>query len=292
MADKKPTDEKLTEKKAVKKSSVVKKANPKKAPPVKKRPVKKASIKKKSAVTDKSLNVSSAQKGKEKKEPKLSVQTLVKEIRAESDKRYQQVTSLVDEIRKGFINFSDHSSSKDSAREEEMTKLYQSLQGAFTQVKASNEEKEDRSMLILNALSDSILKDHENTLKEVNEQKKLHDEKMQQLDKVYKRHSGRNRLLAIPGVIIGVIAIIYMFYVVTIMENAMTSMSSDIHTMQSAVVNMSNNMNVMANDTESMNKNMILLNRNIAFMSRDLNILTYNVSPTMKGMRDMMPWIN
>ncbi|MCP3665025.1 MAG: hypothetical protein GY696_21435 [Gammaproteobacteria bacterium] len=284
MAENKPRSKKQTPKKATAKSSAVKKAAPSKKVPVRKTAAKSGSH-------DTTRGASSSNSVKENMESSLSVESMVMEMRNERDKRDKQITSLIKEVRQGFADFSDYSVGKDSERDKEMAKLYQSLQGAFSQVKEGEEENKDRSLVILNALSDSIMKDHENTLKEVNEQKKLQDEKIQQLDRIYKRHTGRNRLLAIPGILIGIVAIVYMFYVVTIMEKAMTSMSADMYKMQFAVGNMSNKMDVMSGDTESMSGNMVLLNQNIANMSRDLSILTYNVSPTMKGMRDMMPWM-
>ena len=60
--------------------------------------------------------------------------------------------------------------------------------------------------------------------------------------------------------------------------------------MRGAVVNMSDKMNIMSADTQAMNSNMSYLNQNIGQMSQDLHLLTRNVSPTMKGFHDMMPW--
>lgn len=200
------------------------------------------------------------------------------------------IKSIVDEMRQGFTAYSDRSSEQNSEREQEMTKLYQSLHNTFSKVEKNDNEREDRSLLILQALSESIMKDHEQALKELEEQEKLQDKKLQHLSRVEKQRSGRNRWIAIPGVIIAVTAIIYMFYVVTVMETAMTSMSEDMHNIQFAVVNMSDKMDGMSQDTGSMNTNMQQLNRNIGQMSTDLNIMTHNVAPAMKGMRDMMPW--
>jgi len=240
-----------------------------------------------------------------------TIQTIVEEMRNEQDNRDKQITTLVQEMRQGFTAQSQRSEQTSTERDREMVKLYQSLQGAFSSVKQSAADGEDRSLQILKTLSESIMQDHELTLKEVQEQEKLHDKKFEHLSKVEEKRAGRNRWIAIPGMIIGIIAIIYMFYVVSVMEKAMTSMSSDMGHMQLAVGNMSQKMDgmsqdtrsmssvlellntsvgEMSGDTSSMHSSMLNLNENVGQMSKDLNILTYNVSPTMKGMRDMMPW--
>lgn len=220
----------------------------------------------------------------------MAIKVIIEEIRQDNINRDKQTATLVEEIRQGFSAHSEHISMQESDRESEMTKLYQSLHNAFTKVEETSNEREDRSLSILKALSDSIMKDHEQTLKEVQEQEKLQDKKFRHLTKVEEHRAGRNRWIAIPGMVIGITAIIYMFYVVWIMENAMTSMSNDMHQMQFSVANMSDNMDGMSEDTHSMNTNLKLLNQNTSQMSQDMNIMTHNVSPTMKGIRTMMPW--
>jgi len=49
-------------------------------------------------------------------------------------------------------------------------------------------------------------------------------------------------------------------------------------------------MDSMSLDTNSMSGNIQQLNRNITTMSKDLSVLSYTVAPTMRGMRNTMPW--
>lgn len=192
-----------------------------------------------------------------------------------------------------------------------MDKLHVSLQSAFSNAEDSSKNSEHRSMQILEALSESIMMDHEQTLKEVQEQKKLQDEQIDHLTKMEEKRTSRSRWLSVPGILLAIIAIIYMFHVVNVMEGAMTNMSGDMdemqqavtimsekmvtmaddtHIMQGGVTNMSNLMGGMAADTNTMSTDMNQLNKNLTQMSYDLNIMTRNVSPTMKGIHDMMPW--
>jgi len=299
----------MVEKKPSRKKAPVKKATATDKPPVKKATAKKAATKKasiKKSVTKKptstvdskktSLATGTTDSSVFNSEALATIQSIVKEMQAEQKSRDMQITSLVKEMQKGFSTHSNLSS-----------------------------EQEDRSQRILQSLTSTIMQDHEQTLKEVHEQEKLHDKKFEHLTRVEEHRAGRNKWIAIPGTILAVIGIIYMFHVVNIMEDAMTSMSSDMGKMQLAVTTMTQKVTTMSQDTHSMNNSMVELNSsvgkmgkdthsmnsnmtvlstdigsmsgdmeklngNVTVMSRDLNVLTYNVAPTMKGMRDMMPW--
>ncbi len=224
--------------------------------PAAKQSVKKADSKKTSTDTEQVVQ-------DRQKETLAAIKTIVSEMRTENQNRDKQIMSLVQEVSKSFES-----------------------------VSTASHKLEDRNMTVVRALSESIIRDHEETRKELEEHKSIQDKQIEQLSKMHEHRSERNRWIAIPGVVIAIIGIVYMFYVVTVMDEAMTSMSSDIHNMQAAVVNMSNKMDIMSTDTSSMNTNMNNLNRNMVQMSKDLNVLTYNVAPTMNGMRNMMPWVN
>lgn len=318
MAEDKPEIKKAAVKKSAVKKATTKTAAPKKAaspkktvekkPAVKKAPVKK-STGPKAAIETKDTYPSSRRAAD--KEILATIKSIVNEMRLESDSRDKQMTLLVKEIQQGFSHYAEHTNEQVSAQDREMNKLQASLQNAFSNAEDSNKNTEERSLLILKSLSESIMKDHEQTLLEVQQQGELQDKKIQHLTQLHEQRSGRNRWIAIPGTIIAVIAIIYMFYVVSIMEEAMTNMSGNMDSMQASVGNMSEKMNTMAEDTHLMqggvsNMNTIMggmaadtkimstdmnrLNKNLTQMSYDLNIMTRNVSPTMKGIHDMMPW--
>jgi hypothetical protein len=67
-------------------------------------------------------------------------------------------------------------------------------------------------------------------------------------------------------------------------------MSEDTHKMQGGVDNMGKMMAEMSDNTSTMSNDMNQLNTNLTHMGYNLGVLTRQVSPTMKGMRDMMPW--
>ncbi len=219
-----------------------------------------------------------------------TLQAMVQQMNQDRDSRDKQLSALISEVRDGFTTFSDKSSQRGAEREKEMTGLYQSLKNTFGRIKDKNTESEELNLNIFKSLSDSITKDHDQTLLEIQEQGKLQDKKIEHMTRMLEQRTKRNRWIAIPGVMIAVIGIFYMFYVVNVMETAMTSMSKDMHRIQLAVGDMSGRMATISNDTTEVNANMRQLNGNMRQVGQDMNVMTRNVAPAMNGMRTMMPW--
>jgi hypothetical protein len=276
---KQPEEIKAPEKKAAVKKAPVKKATADKTP------ANKAAASKKTAVAK-----AAAQAMQSEQDIVPTLQSIVTEMSRDRDSRDNQISSLIQEVREGFSVLSERTSKQGSEHEKEMTGLYQTLHNVFGKIKDNSEEREERNLEIFKSLSEVIMKDHEQTLKEVHEQEILQDKKIKLLDQVQEQRSGRNRLIAIPGVIIAITGIIYMFYVVSIMETAMTNMSQNMNKIQLSVAGMGDKIGTISEDTTAMSSNMQQLNGNTLQMSRDLNVMTNNVGPAMKGMRDVMPW--
>lgn len=275
MSEENSETKKIVKKKAVKKTAPAKKAAPKKA-----------ALNKETTTSTKDT----VQTAKPADTVMPAIESIVEQMNKDRDNRDKQISSLIKEVREGFGILSEKTSKQSAEHEKEMTGLYQSLQNVFGKIKESSEASEDRNLAIFKSLSDSIMMDHENSLKEVHEQEKLADKKIQQMDRIQAQRARRNRFIAVPGVIIAITGIIYMFYVVSIMESAMTSMSLDMHQIQQSVGGMTDNIGTISRDTNSMSSNLQALNGNTMQMSRDLNVMTNNVGPAMKGMRDVMPW--
>ncbi len=226
-----------------------------------------------------------------------ALKSLTEQMRDEQKLRDRQIQTLAEEIRDGFSILSRRSSEETRQRELEMARLYESLSHAFEQLEKRHDTNEDRSLVILKALTETIRQDHELTLKEVQEQEKLHDKKISELDRVYRQRTKRNRWIAVPAVILAIVAIVYMFRVVYVMENAMSSMSGDMALMRDSVAHMSSKMDTLTADTSAMSANLAQINdkvggmdRNLGLMRSDVGYMSRQVTPTMKGMRDMMPW--
>lgn len=268
MPEKKPV--KATSKKTVKKTAAAKKAVTKK----------KASTVKKAA----GRNLEQAASV----DP--SIQSIIEEMNSQRKSRDKQISSLIEEVRDGFSILSNSASKQDEKHQQEMAELYQSLHGVFGQIKDHSSDNDEYNVTMFKSLSDSMMNDHEQTLKEISEQGKLQDKKIEHMATMLEQRTGRNRLIAIPGVIIALIGVFYMFYVVTVMETAMTDISANMDLMQQDVASMSGNMGNISHDTASINTNMEHLNGNMGRVSQDLNVMTHNVAPAMSSFNKMMPW--
>jgi len=258
--------------------------------PAAKKAVKKTVVKKKAAKKTAPAKKVTAKKSQAKVNSAPAIESIVEQMNKDRETRDKQISFLIKEVREGFSVLSESASKQGAEHEKEMGGLYQSLTQVFGTIKENGTATEERNLAMIKHLSDSIMIDHENSLKEVHEQEKLADKKIEHLDRVQAQRTRRNRFIAVPGVIIAITGIIYMFYVVSIMESAMTSMSQDMHEIQESVGGMSGNIGTISSDTKSMSTNMQALNGNTLQMSRDLNVMTNNVGPAMKGMRDVMPW--
>lgn len=197
------------------------------------------------------------------------IKSVLAEMKQDRESRDRQLASLAQGVREGLGVISEQAEKRDSQRDKEMVHLFEGLNAAFTRANAVGSERDDRSTQMIRQLTESVMHDHEATLKEVQEQEALADKKMDYLSTVQEQRLKRNQWIAIPGVALAAIAVVYMFYVVTVMERAMTSMSHDMQQMTVTIDHM---------------------NGNVGQITRDMNVLTHNVAPAMKGMRNAMPW--
>jgi len=166
------------------------------------------------------------------------------------------------------------------SRDKQLSQLFDGLDTAFSRADSINTDREDHSAASIKKLTDSIMRDHEATMKEVQEQEALADKKLGYLHQIQQQQSERNKWIAIPGSIMAVVAVIYMFYVVTIMENAMSSMSNDMQHITSSVNNMSGRMDTISQDTRALSVHTGQMNR----------VMNNSVAPAMNGMNNMIPW--
>ena len=125
-----------------------------------------------------------------------TLQSFTSEMNKDRESRDKQMTSLINEFRTGFETLNKQTSKQERSREDEITALYQSLQKAISEIRHGSELHEEQNLSTFQILSDSIMKDHEQTLKEVLEQEKLQDKKLKYIDKVQSQRISINRLIA------------------------------------------------------------------------------------------------
>jgi len=208
-------------------------------------------------------------------------------LQQERASRDKQLSALMHEINHGFINIHEDVDTRDTRRNQEITQLIAGLEKAFTNVESASQQREGRSDEIIAKLSESIILDHQSLQEEVEGKERLHDKKLEQLDKIQREQVRRTRLIAIPGVITAIFAVVYMFYTVHVMERAMTSISKDM----SAITSISQDMSAMRDSMETVSANTSGMSNNMSYLRRDMGVMTQNVAPAMNGMRKMMPWM-
>jgi len=127
------------------------------------------------------------------------------------------------------------------------------------------------------------------------------------------------KIMAIPIVILIIIAAAHLYNVVLVMETAMSNMSGQMSQMAGDMRSMSQNMQTMntsmgsmgqdmgnmstqitvmredmsgmRGDIGNMSTNMARMSHDMNLMNRSVGLMSHTVAPTMQGMRDMMPWM-
>lgn len=181
--------------------------------------------------------------------------------------------------------------------------LLQNLHGVFDKIHHDNRDqdraREDMAKDISGHLQQAFNTMHE----ELEEREKLLEQKLKSIDHSHSFEMQRVKLLSIPLMILTVVAIVYLFYVVSVMETAMTSMSQDMrqmtgymsavtentHTLSANTGAMVNSVNEMNTEIGLMNGNVKNLNATVNNMSNDVHQLSRSVSPAMQGINRFMP---
>jgi uncharacterized protein YoxC len=239
------------------------------------------------------------------------ISAMSRELKQERDSRDRQMTTLIQELHQGLANVQREAEVRGRQRESEFAQLVSGLEGAFSRVKTSTKERDDHSERMIARLSETVMLDRQTLLEEVHEQEKLQEKKLLNLNKEQEVQTRRTRLIAVPGILVAVFAVIYMFYTVHVMEVAMTSMSHDMGGIKQSVAQLSGTIDVMGQDMrtmtttiETMSQDMQAMTATMTTMSedtrgmtatmgqmtRDVNVMTHNVAPAMTGLRQMMPW--
>ncbi|MES9969649.1 MAG: hypothetical protein ABW092_06410 [Candidatus Thiodiazotropha sp.] len=188
--------------------------------------------------------------------------------------------------------------------------LMQGLQSVFDKIHKDSREREDHQEKIIEEFSDRLTQAFEQSHTETEEKERLLLDRLEAIEKEQSYRIQRIKLFSLPGTLIAVAALIYLFYVVHIMERSMTSMStdmnqirhhiasigSDTHTMSGGVTQMNQhmaqtnkNMQAITSQVQGMNGNMNHLTRNVGVMTHDVGAMSHTVSPVMNGMRKFVP---
>lgn len=208
---------------------------------------------------------------------------LLEELRKDRESRDKQFASMASEIRSGFKTMSDYSMVRHKERSEEFSQLVLGIEKAFGRAESDANQRNEGVSNALRQLSETILLDHQNTQKEVQEHEKLQDKKLNLMGKEQEQQTRRIRMIAIPATILAFFAVLYMFYMVSVMERAITNMSQDVQAMRGTMAEITTEMQTMREDTRAMSTNM-------GYMTQEMSHMNRSVAPAMQGIRRTIPW--
>lgn len=200
---------------------------------------------------------------------------------------------LVGELKAGMIELQKQNNVRMAAQEEKLAQLLKGLEDTFKRMQGDSQNRDQANTSIFEKVSESIVLSSEESRKEFEELERLQVKRLEAERRAYDHSVAKARWMAIPGAILGVIAVIYMFHTVNVMEDALTSMSKDMALMRTDMRTMTASVGDMSTQVASLpeiSDKMNVMAGQMGQMTRDVNVLTHNVSPAMAGVRQMMPW--
>ena len=203
--------------------------------------------------------------------------------------------------------------------------LMQGLQSVFDKIHKDNKDRDQAQEKIIEEFSSHLNDAFDKVHAEAKEREKLLADKLAAIEKEQSFKIQRIKLFSVPGTLIATAAMVYLFYVVHVMESSMTSMSKDMHHIQGYIANISGDTHNMSDgvaqmnhqmaqmngsmsnidqqmtdmnssmgeintQVKGMNGNMGHLNRSVGVMTHDVGNMSHTISPVMGGMRNFMPF--
>ncbi len=184
-----------------------------------------------------------------------------------------------------------------------MPGLLKNLQGVFDKIYSDNTVRDRDHDKLADEFTTHMQKAFLEMHKQIEEREHLLETRLKSIDRTHRYQLQRVKWLSIPVTLLSVIAIVYLFSVVRVMERSMTSMSGNMHQMTSYMEvitgdtsELSANTANMTQHIGSMNNQMGSLNTNVAHMTGTVNNLMVDVhqmsravSPTMQGINRFIP---
>ena len=177
-----------------------------------------------------------------------------------------------------------------------MPGLLRNLQGVFDKIHSDNNVRDRSQEQIAEEFAVHLQRTFEEMHSQLEEREQLLDTKLKSIDRTHSYQLKRVKLMSIPVTVLSVVAVVYLFYVVRVMETAMTSMSQDMHQITAYMDVMSADTHAMSGNTGNMSSQMNAMNMNIHNMNATVNSMRYDVhnmsrtvSPAMSSMNRFMP---
>jgi uncharacterized protein YoxC len=177
-----------------------------------------------------------------------------------------------------------------------MPGLLRNLEGVFDKIHRDNLDRDRAQEQIAEEFATHMQDAFNQMHSQLEEREQVLDAKLKSIDRTHSYQLKRVKLLSIPVTLLSLIAVVYLFYVVRVMETSMTSMSQDMHHITAYMDSMSNDTHAMTSNTANMNAQMETMNANIGNMNATVNNMRYDVynmsrtvSPAMSSISRFMP---
>ena len=210
------------------------------------------------------------------------------EAAASSAKVAPKKKAAVKERRKTIKDRRDH--------DKVMPGLLRNLQGVFDKIHSDNNVRDRSQEQIAEEFAVHLQRTFEEMHSQLEEREQLLDTKLKSIDRTHSYQLKRVKLMSIPVTVLSLVAVVYLFYVVRVMETAMTSMSQDMHQITAYMDVMSVDTHAMSGNTGDMSSQMNAMNMNIHNMNATVNSMRYDVhnmsrtvSPAMSSLNRFMP---
>ena len=225
-----------------------------------------------------------------KPEKKISAATSTRTAAADTTKSatVKKKAAPVKERRKTIKDRRDH--------DVIMPGLLRNLQGVFDKIHSDNNVRDRSQEQIAEEFAVHLQRTFEEMHSQLEEREQLLDTKLKSIDRTHSYQLKRVKLMSIPVTVLSLVAVVYLFYVVRVMETAMTSMSQDMHQITAYMDVMSVDTHAMSDNTGNMSSQMSAMNMNIHNMNATVNSMRYDVhnmsrtvSPAMSSLNRFMP---
>jgi len=184
-----------------------------------------------------------------------------------------------------------------------MPGLLQNLQGVFDKIYHDNRDHDRARDIMTRDFNVHLQRTFKSMHEELEEREKILDRKLKSIDSSHSYEIKRVKLMSVPIMFLTLVAIIYLFYVVRVMETAMSSMSQDMKHMTDYMAmitkdtrdlsintgSMVTSVNEMNAEIGAMNDNVSNLNTTVNNMMVDVHHMTRTVAPAMQGINRFLP---
>jgi len=177
-----------------------------------------------------------------------------------------------------------------------MPGLLKNLQGVFDKIHSDNRDRDRTQQQTAEEFAVHMQNAFNEMHSQLEEREQLLDAKLKGMDRTQNYQLRRVKIMSIPVVMFSLIAVVYLFYVVRVMEMSMTSMSKDMHQITAYMDVISADTHAMTLNTANMNSQMAAMNTNVHNMNTTVNHMRHDVynmsrtvSPAMSSISRFMP---